>query len=83
MECITHGTEKISTSWSDNLNVCGSLEKNLVRWHGTIKADVKEILLGVLWSYLFWLRSLTSDRVSRKLLQTITFGFQKRWEIFD
>ena len=33
---------KISTSWSDNLNVCGSLEKNSVMWHDTIKVDVKD-----------------------------------------
>lgn len=26
MEFITNGKGKISTSWSDNLNVCGSLE---------------------------------------------------------
>jgi len=46
VECITHGREIISASWSDNLKVCGSLEKKLVRWHDIIKADVKEILLG-------------------------------------
>jgi hypothetical protein len=27
VECIKNGREKMSTSWSDNLNVCASLEE--------------------------------------------------------
>ena len=47
MECITHGRGKISTSWWDNLNVCGSLEKNWLGGMILLKWMLRKFCWGV------------------------------------
>jgi len=57
VECITHGRGKISTSWSDNLNVCGSLEKI---WLGDMML-LKWMLRNVFWGVVVLLNLYDSS----------------------